>query len=480
MKRSLCLALVLSLIITGISCSGQTTTPPVITTQSSTPSMTTTIFKIVTDINPPNSGEVIVKPSFDAYQKDSIVNLFASSRNNTIFDHWSGDIKDYTSNIYITMDSDKKVVANFKQLYSLNIKIEPSDSGSVTAESRLYKEGESVVITANPTPGFGFQEWSGDYKGSNKTITVLIDSSKTIQANFVDFPPAEVANLTAKTNAKGILLSWRDPSGLDFKEVEIFRSDLQSSTIVKKGVQSAQITGLEDNRLYTFTVKTIDVSGNKSNGVTIGAVAELVYSSLDYFKITEGWGIKYQVTDDYQSMNLNCSAWVISQYNKNRNNENFDFVFTLTQDKGSGFYANSCLGGYLVRYDNNRTSELTAFKLGNPASNQGQYFYHFSLPEVFKGGDSWSWFNGQFNVDRCEPQTINGITFSDCIKVTANMNETNPFMQGSGYYILAKDVGIVEIAFNRINGTRVSYKYISNQQFSEPEAKAMLDSIKIY
>ena len=80
-------------------------------------------------------------------------------------------------------------------------------------------------------------------------------------------PPGEVSDLTADSGSTKITLNWTDPTDDDFNKVEI--SYNSNTLFVNKGIQSREITGLINGTVYTFIVKTLDNSGNISEGVTI-------------------------------------------------------------------------------------------------------------------------------------------------------------------------------------------------------------------
>jgi hypothetical protein len=48
-----------------------------------------------------------------------------------------------------------------------------------------YEAGESVVVTATPNAGYLFSNWSGDSTATTSSITLTMDASKTVNANFV-------------------------------------------------------------------------------------------------------------------------------------------------------------------------------------------------------------------------------------------------------------------------------------------------------
>ncbi len=59
-------------------------------------------------------------------------------------------------------------------------------NGTVTKNPNQtnYNHGTSVVVTATPNTGYVFTSWTGDASGSVNPLTVVMNSNKTITANF--------------------------------------------------------------------------------------------------------------------------------------------------------------------------------------------------------------------------------------------------------------------------------------------------------
>ena len=89
-------------------------------------------------------------------------------------------------------------------------------------------------------------------------------------------PPAEVANFTAVAGSASVInLSWKNPADDDLYQVEITALPAHGSLktaiylAAEKGkVVSYSADGLSADTDYTFTVKTVDKSLNKSTGVS--------------------------------------------------------------------------------------------------------------------------------------------------------------------------------------------------------------------
>lgn len=102
-------------------------------------------------------------------------------------------------------------------------------------------------------------------------------------------PPAEVTGLKSVATAGRIGLSWNDPKDEDLFGIEITykESSAMTRSLVKMeeksvfaapGLQYIEVPNLANGTEYTFTVKTMDTSGNKSAGVTVKATPVAVDS----------------------------------------------------------------------------------------------------------------------------------------------------------------------------------------------------------
>ena len=102
-------------------------------------------------------------------------------------------------------------------------------------------------------------------------------------------PPEEVTGLKSVATAGRIGLSWNDPKDEDLFGIEITYKESsamtrslakmeEKSVFAAPGLQYIEVPNLENGTEYTFTVKTMDTSGNKSSGVTVKATPVAVDS----------------------------------------------------------------------------------------------------------------------------------------------------------------------------------------------------------
>ena len=85
-------------------------------------------------------------------------------------------------------------------------------------------------------------------------------------------PPAEVTDLSTVVNDSKITITWKDPLDNDLSNIQVTYGD--SNINVLKGVEEIEIKDLINDQEYHFTLSTIDITGNKSNGILIKATPE--------------------------------------------------------------------------------------------------------------------------------------------------------------------------------------------------------------
>jgi len=114
---------------------------------------------------------------------------------------WSGDIESTANPVEIIMDDDKNITAEFLDKYKLTTTAIPAEGGTVSPSGETdYLQGESVRISATSISDFEFAGWSGDVYGSETPITVVMDSDKTVTANF-----SKMVTITTSVEGNGTI-----------------------------------------------------------------------------------------------------------------------------------------------------------------------------------------------------------------------------------------------------------------------------------
>lgn len=95
-------------------------------------------------------------------------------------------------------------------------------------------------------------------------------------------PPDEVSLLELSSNDSIVRLNWSDPGDDDLREIEV---SWETDTVyVTKGIRILEITDLPIGNIFNFLLRTIDETGNKSEGVSIQGGIDYRYNYTGHFE----------------------------------------------------------------------------------------------------------------------------------------------------------------------------------------------------
>jgi streptogramin lyase len=130
--------------------------------------------------------------------------------------------------------------------YTLSESVNPPQGGSIVANpsasaNGLFPAGETVTLTAQPSPGWVFAGWSGSQSGSSTNLEVVMNGSQFAQANFD--PPGTVlftfstlagAASPGSADGAGSAARFNDPSGVAVDGAgNVYIADTYNNTIRK-------------------------------------------------------------------------------------------------------------------------------------------------------------------------------------------------------------------------------------------------------
>ena len=170
----------------------------------------TQLFTLSLDKSGNGSGQIMLNgvlhelPHDENFNAGTIVELEAVPESGSIFGEWSGSLSGNQNPINITMNSDKDVTSLFNTLHSLTAHINPPEGGTIYANGvplshnmvKEYVEGDTAHLIATATFGYYFVGWAGDVAGSDNTTELIVDTNKSVTANFADLR----YTLTASSN----------------------------------------------------------------------------------------------------------------------------------------------------------------------------------------------------------------------------------------------------------------------------------------
>jgi predicted phage tail protein len=107
----------------------------------------------------------------------------------------------------------------------------------------------------------------------NKSAGVSCQARPSVGDSSDILPPANVSGHAAIPGDARITLIWTDPIDADLNSIEITVTPAVTGSpfAVAKGTASKIVGNLVNGVSYTFTLKTVDMSGNKSGGVSVAA-----------------------------------------------------------------------------------------------------------------------------------------------------------------------------------------------------------------
>ena len=143
--------------------------------------------------------DVVISALSTEYEHGTQVQLTAVPETGWRFSHWEGDLEGSTNPAMIVVDSEKSVTAVFvKMEYAFNIAINGWGLVARDPDQAIYHYGDSVVLETLPGAGWAFSGWSGDLSGDDSPVSLLVDSDKSITANFL-----QVFDLSLTTEGGG-------------------------------------------------------------------------------------------------------------------------------------------------------------------------------------------------------------------------------------------------------------------------------------
>jgi FtsP/CotA-like multicopper oxidase with cupredoxin domain len=132
-------------------------------------------------------GTVVKNPNQATYHEGDVVQLTATPTVGWSFANWTGDLTSSVNPASITIHGNTAATANYTQNeYSLTV---TSAHGTVAKnpDQATYHEGDVVQLTATPTVGWTFANWTGDLTSSVNPASITIHGNASVTANYTQY-----------------------------------------------------------------------------------------------------------------------------------------------------------------------------------------------------------------------------------------------------------------------------------------------------
>ena len=141
-------------------------------------------YTISISSNPSNGGST---SGGGTYDKGATATVVATPNSGWKFNNWteSGNVVSNNASYSFTVTSNRNLVANFSQIYTISTISNPSDGGT-TSGSGQYDQGATVTVCATPNQGWEFYNWSenGSIVSNDSCYSFSIASNRNLSANF--------------------------------------------------------------------------------------------------------------------------------------------------------------------------------------------------------------------------------------------------------------------------------------------------------
>ena len=140
-------------------------------------------------INVEGSGTVteeIVASRTTDYQHGTVVKLTAEPKEGWMFKEWQGSLTGNQSPVEIEIDGPNKSVTAVFEINTYSLSTSAQGEGTITIDPQkdMYEHGDSLAITASPSPGWSFAGWQGAYTGNDNPLSIAIKSDLEITGVF--------------------------------------------------------------------------------------------------------------------------------------------------------------------------------------------------------------------------------------------------------------------------------------------------------
>ena len=250
------------------------------------------IYTITASANPATAGVVT---GAGTYAKDASVTLEATPNAGYKFVNWTvgGEEKSTETTYSFTASADVTAVANFElsdpevPTYAISVSANNDAMGTVTGAGD-YTEGSPVTLTATPNAGYRFVNWTvgSEVKSTEATYSFTASEALTIVANFEAIPKYDITVKAvvpeAWTSATIGIHYWGDGITGTSTPVATEKEGNWNKYTIKdvlegqsvnviflngtswgsdKSKQTANITGITEDKCFQISAKTLDGEG---------------------------------------------------------------------------------------------------------------------------------------------------------------------------------------------------------------------------
>jgi uncharacterized repeat protein (TIGR02543 family) len=161
------------------------------------------------------SGAVAKNPDQPNYISGSVVQATAQAGSHFHFISWSGDLQGTANPQNVTMTANKSITATFG-IDTFTVTLTSAGNGTVSKSPNqaVYQYGTPISMTATPSAGYHFVNWTGDTTTTLNPYATVVTRDRALEANFaINTYPVTVTPIGSGTVVKNPDLGATYPHG---------------------------------------------------------------------------------------------------------------------------------------------------------------------------------------------------------------------------------------------------------------------------
>jgi uncharacterized repeat protein (TIGR02543 family) len=127
------------------------------------------------------SEEIVTSGRIEDYDEGTVVKLTATPIEGWKFERWK-ELEVDTNPLEVTITEAITLTAEFTKNYALTLSA--LEGGTVSPESGLYIENDTVELIATPDSTYVFVNWTGSLTSTDNPLSIIMDADKDFTANF--------------------------------------------------------------------------------------------------------------------------------------------------------------------------------------------------------------------------------------------------------------------------------------------------------
>ena len=236
--------------------------------------------------------------------------------------------------------------------YNLIVTLNPPDGGLVNPQTGVYTAGQTVTIQISVNTDYSFAGWTGSWVSNEEQITIAMDSSKNLTANF-NFLDGDNDGIGNSVDSCG---GTSDGVDVDSNGCALYQLDSDGDGVTND-IDLCENTTPDANNVNSSGCE-FDLFYLDDNGVTIKAVEEAEAGMQDEFN-----GNIYKVVSEYQLYNTQ--------------DEDLSYVVTTKVTNMDYMFNNAA----------DFNEDISSWDVSNVTTMK----YMFQSSNNFNGGDMSSW-----------------------------------------------------------------------------------------